>query len=49
MPIRIRDPVHNFIDLRDEERAAIDGAVFQRLRNIRQLAMTRMRRVSRQE
>ncbi|HEX8121259.1 MAG TPA: HD domain-containing protein [Solirubrobacteraceae bacterium] len=42
MPIRIRDPIHNFIELRDEERAAIDSAVFQRLRSIRQLAMTHL-------
>src|SRR4051812_18854149 len=40
MPFRIRDPIHNFIELRADERAAIDSAVFQRLRSIRQLAMT---------
>ena len=38
--IRIRDPIHNFVELCDEERAAIDTPVFQRLRGIRQLAMT---------
>ncbi|MEX2196534.1 MAG: HD domain-containing protein [Thermoleophilaceae bacterium] len=42
MSIRIRDPIHNFIEMRDSERAAIDSAVFQRLRRIRQLAMTHL-------
>lgn len=42
MSIRIRDPIHNFIELRDEERAAMDSVVFQRLRSIRQLAMTHL-------
>jgi uncharacterized protein len=39
-PFRIRDPIHGFIELRDTERAAVDSACFQRLRGIRQLAMT---------
>jgi hypothetical protein len=42
LSIKIRDPIHNFIELRDEERAAIDSTVFQRLRSIRQLAMTHL-------
>jgi uncharacterized protein len=41
-PFRIRDPIHGFIELRPEERRAVDSAVFQRLRNIRQLAMTHL-------
>lgn len=41
-PFRIRDPIHGFIDLREVERHAIDVSVFQRLRDIRQLAMTHL-------
>ena len=37
--MKVRDPVHNFIRLRDKEAALIDTRVFQRLRGIRQLAM----------
>jgi HD superfamily phosphohydrolase len=37
--MEIRDPVHNFIDLRDREKEVIDHPAFQRLRRIRQLAM----------
>jgi hypothetical protein len=40
--IRIRDPIHNFVELREDECAALDAAVFQRLRGIRQLAMTHL-------
>jgi uncharacterized protein len=39
-PIKIRDPIHNFIELNEQERDAINSVVFQRLRGIRQLAMT---------
>jgi uncharacterized protein len=41
-PIRIRDPIHGFIELRPAERDAIDSRCFQRLREIRQLAMTHL-------
>ena len=34
----IRDPIHGFISLSDEELAIVDSAPFQRLRNIKQLA-----------
>jgi uncharacterized protein len=37
---RIRDPIHQFIDLAPDERKAIDTRCFQRLRGIKQLAMT---------
>jgi HD superfamily phosphohydrolase len=37
---RVRCPVHGFIHYSDNERRIIDHAVFQRLRHIRQLAMT---------
>ena len=36
----IRDPIHGFIKLSKKERDLIDTKVFQRLRRIRQLAMT---------
>ena len=36
----IRDPVHVFIRIDETERAIIDSHLFQRLRNIHQLAMT---------
>jgi len=36
----IRDPIHGFIELSDEEMEIIDSAPFQRLRRIRQLATT---------
>jgi putative nucleotidyltransferase with HDIG domain len=39
-PFRIRDPIHDFIELATDERRAIDSLGFQRLREIRQLAMT---------
>lgn len=39
---RVRDPIHDFIQLEKDEAAAIDAAVFQRLRSIRQLAMTNL-------
>jgi len=41
-PFRIRDPIHGFIELRPAERDAIDCRCFQRLREIRQLAMTHL-------
>jgi len=37
---RVRCPVHGFIHYSENERKVIDHAVFQRLRHIRQLAMT---------
>lgn len=41
MPInRVRCPVHGFIHYSENERKIIDSPVFQRLRHIRQLAMT---------
>lgn len=38
----VRDPIHGMIELRPEEWAAVDAPVFQRLRSIRQLAMTHL-------
>ena len=35
---RIRDPIHGFIELSNEELAIVDSAPFQRLRSIKQLA-----------
>src|SRR5260370_9069029 len=37
---KIRDPVHGFIHFSDKERAIIDASYFQRLRGIKQLALT---------
>lgn len=37
---RVRDPVHNFIHFSDAEKKIIDLQVFQRLRNVKQLAFT---------
>lgn len=37
---KFRDPVHGFIEVSDFERKLIDSEPFQRLRNIKQLAMT---------
>ena len=39
---KIRDPVHNFVHLRDKEMKLVDTPVFQRLRGIRQLAMANL-------
>ena len=39
-PHEMRDPIHGFIKLSRKERDLIDTKVFQRLRRIRQLAMT---------
>ena len=39
-PHEIRDPIHGFIKLSEQEKDLIDTEVFQRLRRIRQLAMT---------
>ena len=39
-PHEIRDPIHGFIKLSETEKRLIDTQVFQRLRRIRQLAMT---------
>lgn len=38
--VQIRDPVHGMIELNDGEKAIIRHEAFQRLRNIRQLALT---------
>jgi len=37
---KFRDPIHGFIDVRPLEEKIIDSAPFQRLRNIKQLALT---------
>jgi putative nucleotidyltransferase with HDIG domain len=39
---KLRDPVHNFVHLREKEIELIDTPVFQRLRGIRQLAMANL-------
>lgn len=39
-PHEMRDPIHGFIKLSEKEKKLIDTQVFQRLRRIRQLAMT---------
>ena len=39
-PHEMRDPIHGFIKLSEQEKDLIDTEVFQRLRRIRQLAMT---------
>ncbi len=39
---QIRDPVHNFVELRDKEIKLVGTPVFQRLRGIRQLAMANL-------
>jgi len=36
----VRDPIHGMIDLSADEWRAVDTPVFQRLRSVRQLAMT---------
>lgn len=36
----VRDPIHGFISLTEEEVTVVDSSVFQRLRGIKQLAMT---------
>lgn len=41
-PERYRDPVHGFIDIRPMEKKIIDSPPFQRLRCIKQLAMTHL-------
>jgi len=39
VPIQIRDPIHNFISLNEEQTRIVDTPIFQRLRNIKQLAL----------
>lgn len=39
MPVQIRDPVHDFISLREKEHRLLATAALQRLRGIRQLAL----------
>lgn len=39
---KYRDPIHGFIEVSDLENKIINSAPFQRLRNIKQLAMTYM-------
>jgi len=41
-PFRVRDPVHGFIGLRDDEVRLLDTQAMQRLRGIRQLAMANL-------
>ena len=41
-PFRVRDPVHDFIGLRDDEVKLLDTRAMQRLRGIRQLAMANL-------
>ena len=38
--MEVRDPVHGFVDFNKDERSIIDHPAFQRLRHIRQLAMS---------
>jgi HD superfamily phosphohydrolase len=42
LPSRFRDPVHGFIEVSELENKIIDSQPFQRLRNIKQLAMTHL-------
>jgi len=42
MTIRLRDPVHNFIELRADEVNLLDTQALQRLRGIKQLAMAQL-------
>ena len=37
---KFRDPIHNFIEIRELELDIINSKPFQRLRNIKQLALT---------
>lgn len=37
-PRKIRDPIHRFIELNEQEREIVDSEAFQRLRHLRQLA-----------
>jgi len=37
---KFRDPIHGFIEVREHEKRIVDSAPFQRLRNIKQLALT---------
>ena len=39
---QIRDPVHNFLELSDDEMKLVGTPLFQRLRGIRQLAMANL-------
>src|SRR4051812_39873863 len=39
---KVRDPVHNFVHLEEDEVKLVDTPVFQRLRGIRQLAMANL-------
>lgn len=41
-PFRIRDPVHNFVYLREKEVKLVGTQIFQRLRRIRQLALANL-------
>lgn len=40
--LKVRDPVHNFIELNDKEVRIIDSQAFQRLRGIKQLALANL-------
>ena len=37
-----RDPIHGFIRMSGDEKRVVDSAPFQRLRHIRQLALTHL-------
>jgi HD superfamily phosphohydrolase len=39
---KFRDPIHEFIEIRPYEKKIIDSQPFQRLRNIKQLALTNL-------
>src|SRR5262245_9224519 len=39
---KVRDPVHNFVQLGEDEVKLVDTPIFQRLRGIRQLAMANL-------
>jgi uncharacterized protein len=41
-PFHVRDPIHGFIELRRHERDALDTGCMQRLRGIKQLALTHL-------
>ena len=38
--MQMRDPIHGFIDITEDELLIVDSKPFQRLRNIKQLATT---------
>ena len=42
MEVRVRDPVHNFITLREKQAKLLGTRAIQRLRGIRQLALANL-------